>query len=376
MNATAFKRELKAIKNSFNVKKKYQMATRFYNINSLFGNDWALFYLLFGAGDTGKSYAVMKWCLQNKMKKKDNLRLYWTRLSDVQCKKLLCDNASHLIDADLYRKFKLKTKTKDQFVYYGHDEITVSQKTGKETSRFIRDGELMQVVPLATFFNNKGQALFDNQYNGEYVIVLDEAVRDDNGERNYFNIVEAFTNQLENFCRDSKVRIRVICIGNNCGDSEICANFNFVPKETGRYYLRKRRCIIDYINPSKEYAKDRAESVAGIFNPNSKRFASEPLVDNTLVCTKHEKRTRKPSYILKFSEKTDEWFTVSDKNIVSRYGGEKCKSVYGMRRYIPQTKYFPDIVSQMVQMYDLRAFRYTDYAVQILLKAQFNKLKQ
>ena len=39
--------------------KLHKVETReFYRLNSLLGNDWAMFYILIGGRETGKSYSV------------------------------------------------------------------------------------------------------------------------------------------------------------------------------------------------------------------------------------------------------------------------------------------------------------------------------
>ena len=43
-------------------KRLYQLK-EWYTIRSLLGNTWAFFYILLGARERGKSYSVMKYCL-------------------------------------------------------------------------------------------------------------------------------------------------------------------------------------------------------------------------------------------------------------------------------------------------------------------------
>ena len=40
----------------------------FWTINSLFGNDWARWFILLGGRETGKSYAAMKWGVSRKLR--------------------------------------------------------------------------------------------------------------------------------------------------------------------------------------------------------------------------------------------------------------------------------------------------------------------
>ena len=95
-------------------------------------------------------------------------------------------------------------------------------------------------------------------------------------ERKTFDIVYAFTNQLENLVRSTKQRLRVICIGNTLEEaSDILSNFNFLPEEFGRYKLHKKRAVIEYIEPSEKYKTRRKGTVADILMPDASTFTNE-----------------------------------------------------------------------------------------------------
>lgn len=47
-----------------------------YTVNSVFGNDWAIFFALLGGREAGKSYSAMKWGVERKLRKKDNCKFY------------------------------------------------------------------------------------------------------------------------------------------------------------------------------------------------------------------------------------------------------------------------------------------------------------
>ena len=347
--------------------------SRWYNGNSLLGNDWARFYFLIGAGDTGKSYWAMKHVLSAKYKHPDSIKLYWTRLTQAACDKLLADNARHLVDPDLYRKFGKELKRKGNTVYYGHTEVHKT-KSGKEQKKFVIEHELCQVQPLSTFFNNKGEALFDNQFKGEYYIILDEMNREQ-GEANRFNIVEAFTNQLENFCRDFKGRIRVIGIGNNMDEvSDILAAFNFIPKEYGRFKLKRRKCVIDVIKPSEEYFSDRKESIGYLLNPNAKRYTTVNTVDTSLVADKHAVRSRRPKLVISFSKVENKWYTINEDNLITPYNNEK-KPRYGMTKYL-NAVYDDNIVQLVLELYNNRQFTFDNYATYINFTKDLSLLKR
>lgn len=346
---------------------------RWYNGNSLLGNDWAMFYFLIGAGDTGKSYWTMKHILTAKYRSPQKYKLFWTRLTETACERLLSNNAAHLVDPDLYRKFGYELKRKGNTVFYGHTETRIT-KSGKEEHKFKIEGELCQVHPLSTFFNNKGEALFDNQYDGEYYVILDEMNREA-GEANRFSIVDAFANQLENFVRDSKCRIRVICIGNNMEElSDVLSAFNFIPKAYGRYKLKRRKAIIDVIEPSEEYFEDRKQSAGYLLNPNAKRFTTVNVVDTSLTADQHAIRTRKPTYVLQFSKQQSKWYTLNEGNLISAYNGET-KPRIGMAKYL-DVPFNLDFTNSIIDRYNARQFTFDNYATYIRFTKDLSLLKR
>lgn len=336
---------------------------RWYNLNSILGNDWAMFYILLGAGATGKSYAVMKHCVSAKLKNPKGVKLFWTRLTENQCQKLLENNAAKLLDPDLYRKFGKDLKRKGNVVFYGHTEFTESEKTGKTTSKFVNEGELCQVQPLSTFFNNKGEALFDNEFNGEYYIILDEMNRE-SGEANRFDVVEAFANQLENFTRQTSAKIRVICIGNNMEEvSDILAAFDFIPRGYGRFKLKRRKCIIDVIEPSALYDEDRKRSAGYILAPNAKRFAKKTSdADTSMIAPQQETKETKASNIICFGKAEKDWFTMRG-DIICKYNGEK-KQQMAMKQHIGIV-FINEYVTNLEASYHLHQLRYDNYTTYI-----------
>lgn len=48
-------------------------------------------------------------------------------------------------------------------------------------------------MACSTFYNDKGRGYFDNEYDGEYIVILDEMNREQS-EKNTFDITYAFVN--------------------------------------------------------------------------------------------------------------------------------------------------------------------------------------
>ena len=286
-----------------------------YDVRSLMGNDWAIFYFLLGGREVGKSYAITNMFVNQW--KRYKRPFYWMRLTETSAKKLLCNNAEKLIDPDLRRKYDLDLKVKGENVY--------------------DHGQLMcRVLAVSTYYNDKGQGYFDKDFlndpNMYYNICLDE-MNKEKGEKRQTggDIVYSFTNQLENLVRSTKKRLRVICIGNTLEEaSDILCAFNFLPEDFGRYYLRKKRAVIDYMPLNDKYVIRRTGTVADLLMPEASTFTNKIIVDTTLVW---KGRLHKPTAIIKFGKEESKWFTLWDDRVISEYNKETVP-VLAMRPYL------------------------------------------
>ena len=75
----------KALTQIARAQKKRALA-RFVNLNSMNGNDWAIFRVILGGRMTGKSYSVTERMCALKAKLGDNCKCYWMRISDLSTK--------------------------------------------------------------------------------------------------------------------------------------------------------------------------------------------------------------------------------------------------------------------------------------------------
>lgn len=328
-----------------------------YTVNSIFGNDWAMFYALLGGRETGKSYSVMKWGVNRKLKLKDQLKIYWMRLTDAAADNLLASGGDKLIDPDLKKSYGLKTMRKNTTIFT-YKEREVETKNGKKIKEKYNIREFAEVLSCSTFYNTKGVGYFDNSYKGEYLIVLDEMNREES-ERNSFDIVYNFVNLVENVARSTKLNIRVIMIGNTLEEaSDILSAFNFIPDHFGRFKLKKKRCVIDYIKPNENYIKRRKGTIADILMPEASTFTNEVQIDRSLLVNKRKKD--KPAFIIKFNKSKDTWFTVWNDNIVAQYNGEQ-KNIIPMRRYLDEV-FNQKMFNTIVEMFDARAMKFASLA--------------
>lgn len=393
------KTELQKEITAFNKRKKKEaiINREWYQLNSLLGNSWALFYLLLGGREAGKSYAVTE-CYVNQWKRYHR-PFYWLRLTEASQRKLLVNNAEKLVDPDLRRKYNLDLTTKGDAVY----EVTRRDKNGKITEKRM----MARVLALSTFYNDKGSGLFDKDFlndpNMYYNICLDEMNREAN-EKNGFDILYAFTNQLENLVRSTKQRLRIICIGNTLDEAgDILAAFNFQPIQFGRYKLVKnkkllvqylkeldaantdkekaiinkkykdidfgKRAIVEYMEPTSAYMNRRKGTIADILSPESSTFTNKNELDVTLVT---KQRLLKPNCIIQFT-KTDK-YTIWDDNIIARYNGEKCEQKIAMRPYI-DLQFYPELRDTVIERFDIRGFKFHNLATQINFKKSMRLLK-
>ena len=327
---------------------KHRLENRqWYSTRSIFGNTWAFFFILLGAREAGKSYAVMEQFIKDWKHK--NKPFTWLRLTEASQKKMLNNNADKFVDADLRRKYGLKLTVKGCQVF----------DNGKPMAK---------ILALSTFYNDKGVALYDNEYDLGYNICLDEMNREAN-EKKTFDINYAFVNQMENLVRSTKEKLRIVLIGNTLEEAgDILCSFNFIPEEFGRYKIRKKRAVIDYIPPTKAYLERRKGTVADILASEQSTFTNKVEVDKTLVW---KGRLRKPSHIIMFSK--TEKYTLWDSRVIKSYNNEKVPTI-PMRPYLDAI-FNTDQRDSIIAIFHNRGFLFRDLITQKKFKKAIELLK-
>lgn len=326
--------------------KRYLGPSEWHQIRSMLGNAWAMLFFMIGGREVGKSYAVVSFFVSQW--RQYGRPFYWLRLTDTSAGKLLQNNAEKLIDPDIRRFWGLDLVTNGDAVY----EVKRDEK-----GKIIEKKLMARVLALSTFYNDKGSGLFDKDFLNDpkmyYNICLDEMNREE-GERKTFDITYAFANELENLVRSTKQRIRVICIGNTLAEaSDILSSLNFIPREYGRYYLRKKRAVVDYIENSDRYLARREGTLADILCPSASTFTNDAGLDTSLVT---KQRLISPTLTLKFSKSKHDWFTLWDDGIVAKYNNEKIPSI-AMRPYIDD-KFYVDRQRQVLELFNIRYYRF------------------
>lgn len=359
------------------------------HINSYF--NFALFAILLGGREAGKSYSVTDFFCRQFVNK--GIPFTWIRLTEAASKKLLKNNAEKLIDPDLRRKYNLDIVTSGNNVYNVKRVVEEKKKKDGSTeykSKVVEKVLIARVYALSTFYNDKGSIYdkdFLNDLGMRYNVAIDEFQRE-SGERNTFDILYGLVNQLENLLRSTKTRTKVFFLGNCLEDaSEILCAFNFIPEQFGIYKLVKnkkiliqylkeldaattdkekfkvnkkyrdydfgKRCIIEYIEPSDAYKTRRKGTIADILMPKASTFTNQINTDNTLI---NKSRLIAPNYVIKFTKNPKDWFTVWNDNIINQYHNEK-KQVIAMRPYLDEV-FSADTQKKMITLFDTRSFQY------------------
>lgn len=329
-----------------------KIENQWYNLRPLLGcANWALFYVILGGREAGKSYAVTNFFVDQYKNK--GIPFTWLRLTENQARKLLQNNAEKLVDPDLRRKYNLDLVTSGNNVY----EVTKRTSPDKHGKTKIVEKKLMaRVYAISTFYSDKG-SIFDKDFlsdpNMRYNIAIDEFERE-KGEKNTFDITYSLVNQLENLVRSTKERTKIFFLGNTLEDaSDILCAFNFIPEEFGIFKLKSKRCVIQNIEPSEAYKKRRKGTIADILMPTASTFTNKIETDKTLI---NKKPLVSPNYVIKFTKSKDDWFTVWDSNIVAKFNGEK-KTIIAMRPYLDEV-FSPDIQKNMITLFDTRSFQF------------------
>ena len=354
INLANQKSRIKALKKEENSEKETKIIKTYewYNLRPILGNaNWAWFYLLLGGREAGKSYSVTNFLVDSFVNK--GIPFTWLRLTDAQSAKLLINNAEKLVDPDLRRKYNLDLVTRGTNVY----QVTKRSEPDKNGKTKVLEKKLMaRVLALSTFYQDKG-SIFDkdflNDLSMRYHIAIDEFERE-KGEKKTFDILYALTNQLENLLRSTKSRMKIFMMGNTLEEaSDVLCAFNFIPEDWGTYKLKKKRAVIEYIEPSEAYKKRRKGTIADILMPTASTFTNKIDTDNTLIT---KESLRRPSYVIKFTKDEKSWFTVWNSNVVCPFKKEN-KPVIAMRPYIDEL-FNQENRNNIIELFDTRSLKF------------------
>jgi hypothetical protein len=349
--------------------RKKKLNYEWYSLRHMLGYaNWAMFYVLLGGREAGKSYSVTDFfCRQFKTK---GIPFVWIRLTEAASRKLLQNNAEKLVDPDLRRKYNLDLYTNGCNVYH----VVRRSAPDRDGKTHVLEKRLFaRVYNLSTFYNDKG-SIFDKDFlndpNMRYNIAIDEFERE-KGEKNTFDITYSLVNQLENLVRSTKDRIKIFFLGNTLEEaSDILCAFDFIPEEFGIYKLKSKRCVIEYIEPSEAYLQRRKGTIADILMPTASTFTNKVETDKTLI-SKEPLIT--PKCIIKFTKDRSHWYTIWNDNIIAKYNGEK-KKVIAMRPYLDEL-FETERRDNIITLFDTRSFNFRNLITFKQFQADMELLK-
>ena len=344
--------KLKAATTKIENRNKIKKNSQGYNLRPILGYfNWAIFAILLGGREVGKSYSVTNFFVDQWKNK--GIPFTWLRLTEKAAGKLLQNNAEKLVDPDLRRKYDLDLVTNGNNVY----EVTKRTKPDKNGKTKILEKKLMaRVYALSTFYNDKG-SIFDKDFlddpNMRYNVAVDEFERE-KGEKNTFDILYSLVNQLENLLRSTKERVKIFFLGNTLEEaSDILCAFNFIPESFGIFKLKSKRCVIHNIAPTEEYKERRKGTIADILMPTASTFTNKIDTDTTLI---NKSQLIAPNYVIKFTKDKSHWYTVWNSNIVTKYNGEK-KPVIAMRPYLDEV-FNVESQKNLILLFDTRSLQF------------------
>ena len=320
-------------------KHRFSHSKEYYSIRSLMGNsNWATIYIILATRGYGKTVSVVDMYLKDW--KRNGIPFTWLRINEASTKKLLANNAHDLIDPVLRAKYDLELTVKGTMVYDG-------------------DKMMCRVLALSTFANDKGVAIFDPNIKKQNVL-FDEFELE-KGQKRQGDIVYQLIGQTENLRLTHKDRL--ILLGNTLEEaSDILALFNFIPEEFGRYKIKAKKCVIDYLPPSKEYLEKKSKSIGMLLSPESSAYTNKIDRDRTLLT---KKRLIKPTAVIHFDKKNK--FTIWDNNVVKEYNGEKCNINVAMRPYI-DLPFDIELRDNIVYLYDCQSLMFSS----LISKSKFS----
>lgn len=269
-------------------------------------------------------------------------------------RKMLSNKAEKFVDPDIARKYDLQLTVKGNNVYDNKQKMAT-------------------VLALSTFYSDKGIALFDKDFLDKqdmaYHICLDE-FQLEKTQRSQGDVAYQFIQQMENLLRSTKERVKIFLIGNTLEEaSDILTLFNFIPEEFGRYKLKSKRAVIDYIPPSEAYKKRRKGTVGDILGGNASNYTNEIDFDRSLIT---KTRLIKPTATIHFDKDTK--FTIWDNGIIAEYNGEKTKNNISMRPYLDMM-FNQSLRDNIIMLYDTRSFYFHNLITQKKFQKEIKIIK-
>ncbi len=338
-----------------------------WNIRALLGNHWAHWFIVIGARERGKSYAIYAFAVAQRINK--GVPFYWVRLNDPSVQEMLQNNGAKFGESLVNLAWNLHFKTVGNLVYI--DDGTKHPEKNP-------DNLLCQCLALSTAHTLKGSSIYQADKWVGCNIIIDE-FQFETYQKKTFSPYTQLKILLECICRSNYEGVRIFLIGNATEDcNEILASiWNFLPMEPGIFKLRYKnpaKCaVIDNIPNSAAYEARREKS----FLTAMQRKEGDGNTTNRIkrdTSQVYKGRLFKPQYIIKFTNFTDDWFTVWDNGVIAKWNGEK-KPGFAMVRYLDERR-DPDFVNSVFERIDTRSYKFKNLITQVRFKEYLSKIKK
>ena len=313
----------------------------------------------------------------------ENNKIFFFRLSDMSIKALLQNKAQNLIDPILVDKYKMSITRRGNTVY----------KHGKK---------LLEVYSLASAPKMKGQALYNaNFLNNRPIdpktnkpvkrfiwLILDEFQMAEGLENKSFatkSTAKLWRMYTEIITRDQQFldypAVRCIYLANTVAE---CSTFTaemwgfYMPP--GDFKIKKcprKNAVFFNVPNSKAYIEKRKKSIMGSITDfeNDSNYSNKINMDMDMIKPKRT-RLNKVTLLIKFTKDPADWFCVYDNKYIRKYRKEAVakSNIIPMRRHIDEI-FSAEVVSDIFERYDVKAFLYTDVISMACFKARMSELK-
>lgn len=342
-------------------------AKTWWTLRSLLGNDWAHWFILIGARERGKSFAVYAFAVYQRLKK--GIPFFWVRLNEPSIEKMLKNNGADFGESVVNEAWNLHFVTKG-------DDVYINDNTKNPIKP---ENHLCKCLPLSTAHNYKGSSIYKADKWVGCNIIVDE-FQFETFQKKTFDELTQLKILIENVCRSNYKGVRIFLIGNATQDCSTILSkaFKFIPTSFGLFKIRSKKpaecAVIDNIPNTEAYLSRRSQSFLAAlekFEEGSGNSTNQIKRDISLI---YKGRLTKPSYILKFSNYTEDWFTVWDGNVIKKYNGEKVTG-YAMVRYLDEKRNV-DMVNMVFDRVDNRTFKFRSLITQITFKDYLSKIKK
>lgn len=380
-----------ALNKQYNKIKKIQEEDKEYKSNklglyltphALMGYHGYIHNLLLGSRGRGKSVISLDAPIAAKKKYGyENVKIFYFRLSDSSVKAMMANKAQKAIDPILIRKYDLEITTKANTVYdHGKPliefySLTTAGKVGKGVNLYD-----------ANYFNDRPIGKNGKPIKRFIYLILDEFLMAEGIEKKTVgNPVDQWKIYLESILRDQEKldydAVKIFYLANAVSE---CANFigqlfDYIPTpgDFGIKKLTRKHCLIWNIPNSDAYIEKRKNSyTADIMNyENDPNYTNIVMRDLETIKPKSTRIVRVTNVIM-FSKYPSDWYCIYDDKYIRKYRKEQVnKSKFiAMTRHL-DNNFNSDLVKNIFERYDARAFMYADLISQASFGAKMKELK-